>query len=962
VEAVEARVARAAAQDTTARTASLREALALAEEHKLPAPLQEKLCRQILADDADQRTAKGLLRLLRSSGRYEEQAKLLGELGGEFSDELVLLLGNALDRPEEAKRIVEARLKESPDDTASLAWLATLALRKGDMAAAVAIREKQAQKSRPELGALILCHLAEVREEQGAPHAEVIERYRAARALDGGCVPAMEALKALGRRTRNWREAAALLPEADVKGLSGAQRAARLRARAQSQSPEAISWLLRAVAVDADDHEAWDSLAEELAKKGDQEAALEAERASVAAYERATRPSPERLEEHARNIQRLAEMEAAAGHADQASLLSRRAFDLLPTLPASALTVAGELQTEGDTPHALAIYDQLLARPDALSNEERLRARFGRGQIAAQLDRLDAAIEDLRDGLRFVPLHSGLLQALADVLTRKQRFAAAVQHYISALLLAHDSTSRGALYASIGRLWEERLENPDEAGVCYDLAIAHGSEDADVMARALRHYHRTGEGDRALQVIDRLVPMTTDPRMLAMLWSERGRIFAASDGDKAMEAFDLALSYDPACQAAVSGLATLLEQRGDWKQLVDLLEVRTESGSLEARADALRSLARITREHLKDTARTERLLVEAIRLAPARQDYEALIALYGNSSASAAFKREAVAGLLTLEGPWMQQLTALGRGVAAEGHRRWAWCLLSPLMSTNIHDAPTKALVLELRKELERADNVEALSPQCVQRTQHPDLSPALWGVLSELAQVVPIGPASVEAAGVSGATVLDARTAIGKTFAGLAERVGMPDAVLYRAAELSPAVRIVGGPRAEIVVRSDLLPLLAPGELTFLLVSALASALPPARLLLSAPPERAHALVDALYAALGLSEAPAPAELVDAIRGAAQMPAWRDQLKSLPPLPGERILRALRATALSLALFTVPDLRYALKVLGRIDEHVPKLPSTGRLEDIDAVFAESSAARALAGFAASARLGQQLG
>jgi tetratricopeptide (TPR) repeat protein len=650
-------------------------------------------------------------------------------------------------------------------------------------------------------------------------------------------------------------------------------------------------------------------------------------------------------------------LEESFGHAEESSRLVRRAHQLVPSLAGAALAVAEELELADDSRQALAIYDRLLGNPEALGSDERLRARYGRGRLGANDNRLDAAIEDLRDGLRLSALHPGLLQALADVLYRKGRFAAAVQHYTTALLLAHEPTMRATLYSRIGRLWEEQLENPEEAGACYDLAIAAGSDDTDVMARALGHYRRTAQGERALAVIERLLPITTEPRTLAMLWSERGRIYSPSDSDKAIEAFDLALSYDPSCQPAVSGLAALLEQRGDWKQLVDLLEVRAETGTLESRGEALRALARISRNHLKDPKRTRRLLLDVTRLDPRKEDYTELLSLYGDDPRLAGDRRDATAGLLRISGPWMAPLIEMGRVLAAEGHRRWAWTVLSPLMSTTMPDAQTKTLVLELRKEFDKGDNVDGLRPEDLDGARHPDLTPALWQVLVELERVWAVAPATVE-----GAAKLDQRTAVGKSFALIADRLGMGDAILHRAPELAASGCVLGGEHTQIVLRGDLLPLLSPSELSFWLASLLASARPGSRLLLSLPPDEAKQLLAALFSAVGLSETPANAALVEQLKtkAAGLLAGWREHLAGAA-LPPERILASLHESALRVGLLAVPDLRTALKLLGRIDDSAAKLPSTGKLEDVDEVFASSPPARGLAAFALSSGFGERI-
>jgi hypothetical protein len=187
-----------------------------------------------------------------------------------------------------------------------------------------------------------------------------------------------------------------------------------------------------------------------------------------------------------------------------------------------------------------------------------------------------------------------------------------------------------------------------------------------------------------------------------------------------------------------------------------------------------------------------------------------------------------------------------------------------------------------------------------------------------------------------------------------------MAEAALFRAPELPTASRLAGD---HVVVRGDLLPLLSPNEISFWFASLITSARPGARLLLSLPPDDANQLLQALFVAAGVAEGPTSALVAEIrARAGAQLAGWRDKLAASASLPPERILGALQESALRVALVAVPDLRVALKLLGRVDEEMAKMPSAGRVEDIDEVFASSPAARGLASFAISAQLGERIG
>jgi hypothetical protein len=1005
VDLIEARAL--ALPDAAAQLTELERASALCEAHPdtgtpvIGHERRERVLRRILERrPADVATRRRLLALYRTSQRHAELVALLSEGlstmdPGERTmaeDELVRIYDRALDRTTDAAKLLESRVKQDNDNVEALRGLATLALRADDFARYVKLRTDEAKALPPRLGALVLCHLAEATDEKTpADQNKVLDFYRQARALDANNQPAMEALKAIGRRTKAWRAGAALLNDSDERTTPWSERARRLAERGDAcldgDVEVAISWFEKAVAVDGNNFAAWDGIARAAERRNDASTALDARRGALRAFERATTPEASQLGEHARRLEALAaalraitavvphEGDEADARLIEADRLSERAYELAPTLAPAALAVADRRLADGVTNDAYAIYDRVLQAGAELTTKERLHGLYSRGVLASRLGRLDQAIADLREGLRIDSLHSGLLNALAQVLAQKERITAAIQHYTQALLLASDEKLRGQLYARLGRLWEDKLQQNEEAGVCYDLAIASGMEDADLSLRALGHYRRSGQTDRALEVIEHLLPATTKPQDLAQLWAERGHILALSDQEKAMEAFDMALSYDPSCQTAVSGLAELLEKRGDWKQLVELLEVRAEAGTPSDRAEAMRGLARICQGHLNDRARAEKFLQSAIELDAHRGDFEALIALYGDNPADDDKKKEALAGLLELGGPYMPRLIELGRSLYADGRRRWAWCVLSPLMNSTMPDPQLKSMVLELRKEFEKAENVNALSPETHKLVRHRDLPDVIADILVTLDERVQLGPTTNEQIGASQPAKLDARTATGKTFATIAEKLGMAGASLSRVQELSAPFRVLDGDSAQVVARSDLFQLLSPAETNALFASMIEATRPGARLVTSLGTD-GYRLIPALLIATGAmaaAEVEEAAPLAEQIRGAgfdqAMLDGWRDVLAVIYGAVdgatarhiGEKVVAAVGETARRVGLVAAADLRFAAKLVTRLDEALPKLPSAGKLEDLDDFFGGAAPARALLGFSVSPRFGRAL-
>jgi tetratricopeptide (TPR) repeat protein len=992
VDLVEARADKS--EDRAARVVALEEAMHICEEHLDAAPLErkERIYRALLDQrPGDAATRRWLLALYRDAGRYPDLGRLLEQSLAAmdkkrgldpddeaerrlFEEELARVLDHALDQRDKAASVLAACAARYPDDSELLLSRARLALRRGDFSGYLELRQQQAKRLPSAQAALVLCHLAEACDETPGQQLRVAGLYREARNLDPQNLFATEALKAIGRRAKNWRQLAALLPEPDEHSLSWAARAARLQtlgdAAAAKTPDKALDYHLRAVAIDPDRYEAWDRIAHARTSGGDLAGALEAQRSSLAAYERGTPPAPARLREHAARIEALAVALRAAGEVTLADRLSLRAHRLVPSFAPSALAVADRQLASGELADAWALYDRVLReKGQPLEPGERVHARYRRGSLARRLGRPGDGIADLRGALRENPLHAGALNALAEALAEDGRVAAAGQHLIQSLLVEHDARRRGNLYARLGRLWEVELANPEEAGVCYDIAISAGATDGEVMVRALQHYRRQGRLERALAVIERILPATEDPHGLAALWTERGAILASSgDDDGASEAYDMALSYDPGHRGAITGLSQVLERRGDWEQLAQIFEARTETGSPDERAEALRALARMASAHLHDAERAERYLAQAVQLAPIREDWEALLGFYGERADRFEGRRAALEGLLALGSPSLPRAIELGKLLFAAGERRWAWCVLSPLMNSTLSEPQLKQIVLELRKEFEKVDNIDALAPDSHAQVRSPLGAPALLEVLAALDGAAPLGRATLEAVGAQAPGKLDERTAVGKTFAHVATQLGLEGTLLTRAQELPEPYAILDGAQRHVVVRAELLQLLSVAETAYLFAYLIEQTRPGVRLLASLSTTDRARLAPALWAACGL--APRTAEigaLADRITGAVpsdMLGAWAERLRTIagPPVDaGRAVWEGALETAQRVGLLGAGDLRFAARVITRLDESLPKMQSVGRVDDLEEFMVGAPPVRALLRFAATAGFGRLL-
>jgi len=290
-------------------------------------------------------------------------------------------------------------------------------------------------------------------------------------------------------------------------------------------------------------------------------------------------------------------------------------------------------------------------------------------------------------------------------------------------------------------------------------------------------------------------------------------------------------------------------------------------------------------------------------------------------------------------------------------------------MNSTLTETALKTLVLELRKEFERSDRTLALSPRIHDAVRPSTVPLPLLEVVSELDSVLTLGRSTAESVGAVAPGRLDERTAVGKNFAQVATRLGLEGAQLIRARELPEPYAILDGDRAQVVVRAELLQLLSVAETAFLFSLLLEQTRPGNRLMGSLRLADRALLVPALFAACGLCEAAPGAErMASAIRAATSgevRAGWTRRLAGLgkadPDALGRDLCAGLYETALRVGLLGAADLRFAARVVIRLDESLPRMQTVGRIEDLDEFIAATPPVRALLAFAVTPQFGELL-
>ena len=737
---------------------------------------------------------------------------------------------------------------------------------------------------------------------------------------------------------------------------------------------DAVSWYLRAVATNPDEAAYWDALAEAHTRAGSQQDAFRARRGGLQLLERTAPLTSENLVVEAEALYSLARAASAAGMADDEAYLVRRAYDLAPEYAPAALSMAKGLMSEGETERALVMLHSVLGpQTSELDETQRTDAHYCRGACLRKLGRTEDALSDIREVLSLQPLHPEALAAMGEMLADSGRAAAAIEIQIRALTTVEDPQDRAELYYHLGVLWEDGMDVLTEAGVCYELALAEGLEHRDLLHRALRHLQRTGRPEQSLEVVEGLLPTAQEPEELATLWLARGEIYSTREGEEetAVEAFDMALSYDPTRQEARDGLTLVLERQQDWAQLLQVLEASCDVGDAPTQARALMRMALISRDQLGDPDKAEDFLQRSVEVHPTREALEELEQVFSEESGRLEERRD-VLGLLTAFGPpWFDRCLELSKMLLAE-EKPWAWCLLSPLLGVSQVDKDIKAVIQAMRKEYERPP-ILCANRDDLGMLRHPDVDEAVGAVLAELGeQVRPLGGHSLDYTGDGNAIPIGEATTMGKAFAQVAEAMGVEGCSLYRTTGMDSSVTVVNSaPEPSVVVRTDVMQQLVHAEVGFLFAYVLDLSRPGNRVMAAMSEEEREMLLPALWKVLDFADrAPeGAAELVDKISeevGESLKVEWADKLSHLkdqdPVDVTNRWWNGTRAMARRAGLLAGADLRQVFRVLSRLEDDVPRPRVVARIDELDSYVGSSDLLKDLIAFAASPSFGKLLG
>ncbi len=187
-----------------------------------------------------------------------------------------------------------------------------------------------------------------------------------------------------------------------------------------------------------------------------------------------------------------------------------------------------------------------------------------------------AAIELYKSALELEPQAPGALEALKDLFYASGRFKELVAVLQQEADWATSAEVKGYCWFRAGRILFERLSDAAAATNALEWASQILPSDRTILDELVRIYELTGNYSGVVSAAERIVALTQPPPLellhrLAELYEDH-----LNDPERAIERLGSALFVDASYRPALLALGRLREQRGEWRELAEMLNAESE--------------------------------------------------------------------------------------------------------------------------------------------------------------------------------------------------------------------------------------------------------------------------------------------------------------------------------------------------------------------------------------------------
>jgi tetratricopeptide (TPR) repeat protein len=261
----------------------------------------------------------------------------------------------------------------------------------------------------------------------------------------------------------------------------------------------------------------------------------------------------------------------------------------------------------------------------AATNEPPLRGSFLRSVAETQDRELGdprAAIKTYSRLLEADPDAEGTLDALEGLQVMVGDWEGLAGVYEQKLERSHDPEVRAQLLGRLGGLWEEQLSNSERAVSYYQQAASEKPDDGAAYAALDRLFASVNDSERLADVLERRMELEAEPEVRVEVGMRLAELYEAQLGrpDAACDALRAVAEADPEHRGALQGLSRLYEREGQWQELVEVLQRRTDAAVHEAeRVELTHQLGNIMERELDDELSAIAVYGQILRIDPGHE-------------------------------------------------------------------------------------------------------------------------------------------------------------------------------------------------------------------------------------------------------------------------------------------------------------------------------------------------------
>ncbi|HEY1817062.1 MAG TPA: tetratricopeptide repeat protein [Kofleriaceae bacterium] len=241
-----------------------------------------------------------------------------------------------------------------------------------------------------------------------------------------------------------------------------------------------------------------------------------------------------------------------------------------------------------------------------------------------------AAYERVREREPFNLVALRELEALYEKTAQLEKYMQVLDAQLEATVADAD---RVALYERMAGAWEERFGDLERAADAYEKIVALDPRNHAAYHLLARLYQQAGKYEALVETYRSHIAAATDVATRIELYISMGQVFETQlhDAERAVHAYNEALSFDADEEHALDGLGRLYEQAGEWGHAVAVLGRVVQLCDDARKPELYWRLGRMQYAELGDAEGAEASLLRGLALDPAHMpSMEALTVQYSD--------------------------------------------------------------------------------------------------------------------------------------------------------------------------------------------------------------------------------------------------------------------------------------------------------------------------------------------